>query len=93
MLLNRDRPDPGGALLSALPTAGVEMQMSATQWKTRGFVLPYAPRNWPIAHVALCSVEPDAPEEPRAIDAGVQGDEHERFVAPANELTAPSHAS
>lgn len=63
--------------------------MSATQWKTRGFVLPYVPRNWPIAHVALCRGEPDAPEEPRAIDAGVQGDDPERFVAPASEPTAP----
>ena len=28
--------------------------MSATKWKTRGFVRPWAPRNWPIPHIGEC---------------------------------------
>jgi len=63
--------------------------MSATQWKTRGFVLPYVPRNWPIAHVALCSVEPDVPEEPRALDARSQGDEPDARAPRRPSLTDP----
>jgi hypothetical protein len=63
--------------------------MSATQWKTRGAVLPYAPRNWPIAHVALCIVEADAPVEPLAIEAGALADDREAKGPQGSSLTDP----
>ncbi len=28
--------------------------MSATKWKTQGFVRPWTPRNWPIPHIGEC---------------------------------------
>ncbi len=37
--------------------------MSATKWKTRGYVRPYAPREWAIPHVGLCSQAAEAREE------------------------------
>jgi len=43
--------------------------MSATIWKTRGFVCPYAPRRWKIPHAGLCDqvfaagVEPETGAE------------------------------
>ncbi len=50
--------------------------MSATKWKTKGRIRPYAPRNWALSHVALCNpeceVEPvtfPGPDEVIAMDA------------------------
>ncbi len=28
--------------------------MSATKWKSRGFVRPWSPRSWPISHIGEC---------------------------------------
>ncbi len=63
--------------------------MSATKWKTRGAVLPYAPRNWPIAHVALCNVDADAPVEPLAIEAGALPDDRGAKSPQGPSLTDP----
>ena len=31
--------------------------MSATKWKTRGYVRPWTPRQWPIPHIGECLPE------------------------------------
>jgi len=34
----------------------MENSMSATKWKTKGFLRPWTPRNWPIPHIDACPV-------------------------------------
>jgi len=47
--------------------------MSATKWKTKGRIRPYAPRNWAFSHVAICNpgceVEPVTFPEPGEVIA------------------------
>lgn len=40
--------------------------MSATKWKTRGFIRPYSPRGWKIPHGGLCNPAEEALEKPGA---------------------------